>query len=400
MTPVPDGAPRPYAGLRVVEMSIAVAGAYTAMLLGDLGADVVKIEPPGGDESRRWQPSIADGEDGCYFVSVNRSKQSLELDIKSPHGRDVLDRLLSDADVLIVNFRPQALDRLGLDVDTVRRRYPRLIYATLTGFGLTGPRANQPAMDLFIQAQSGLMSITGTQDGTPVKVPVPLVDLAAALFAMTGIQSAIRERDSSGRGAHIDVCLQDSLIAFLLYHMTGYLETGAQPRPMGTAHPGIVPYRSFPTQNGQLVLAVFTDRQFASAATVIGRPELAEDPRFARVEHRVRHREHLDAVFTEAFASASTRHWVDAMTEADVPCTPISNLAAVADDPDVRARGAIATLHGPDGRSIRMPASPLIIDGHRVQPRRPPPNLDADADEVMAALGYPVDNGSQIRSTR
>lgn len=398
MTPVPDGAPRPYAGLRVVEMSIAVAGAYAAMLLGDLGADVVKIEPPGGDESRRWQPSIADGEDGCYFVSVNRSKRSLELDIKSPRGREVLDRLLSDADVLIVNFRPRALDRLGLDVDTIRRRYPRLIYATLTGFGLTGARANQPAMDLFIQAQSGLMSITGTQDGTPVKVPVPLVDLAAALFAMTGIQSAMRERDGTGRGAHIDVCLQDSLIACLLYHMTGYLETGAQPRPMGTAHPGIVPYRSFPTQDGQLVLAVFTDRQFASAAAVIGRPELAADPRFTRVEHRVLHREHLDAIFTEAFATAGTQYWVDTMTEADVPCTPINDIAAVADDPEVQARGALATLHRQDGRSLRMPASPIIIDGRRVQPKKPPPDLNTDADELLADLG--TDHSGQMRSTR
>lgn len=381
--------PAPYAGLRVVEISIAVAGAYTAMMLGDLGAEVIKIEPPGGDESRMWPPAAAVGDDGCYFLSVNRSKRSLPVDLKSADGRELLDRLLQRTDVLIVNFRPKALERLGLEVDTVRSRYPRLIYTTITGFGLTGPLANQPAMDLFIQAQCGLMSITGTENGTPVKVPIPVVDLSAALFALTGIQSAIRERDRTGAGAHIDVCLQDSLIALLLYHVTGYLETGAQPRPMGTSHPGIAPYKAFDTPGGQLVLAVFTDRQFAAACGVIGRPELAGDARYAQVNKRVRHREEIDEIFAAAFATKDTEYWVRAMTEADVPCTAIREVGSVADDPVVLAQGSIASLPRGDGQPpLRMPASPLIIDGNRLQPRSAPPAVNDDALDVLVELGY------------
>lgn len=401
MPTLDESAPRPYAGLRVVEIAIAVAGPYAAMMLGDLGAEVIKIEPYDGDESRRWAPKAAVGEDGCYFLSVNRSKRGLQLDIKSAEGREILDRLLGRADVLIVNFRPQALHRLGLDVDSVRARYPRLVYATLTGFGLTGSRANQPAMDLFIQAQAGLMSITGTEEGTPVKVPIPLVDLSAALFTVTGIQSAIRERDRTGAGSHVDVSLQDSLIACLTYHMTGYLETGAIPRPMGTAHPGIVPYRGYDTADGQLVLAVFTDRQFASAARAIGRPELAEDERFSRVDRRVRHRDELDAIFGQAFRTGSTEHWVAAMTEADVPCTPIRDVGAVGSDPEVLASGAIAELpRGAELPALRMPASPIVLDGVRLAPQSSAPVVGADAADILAELGFAADEIAALRSVR
>lgn len=382
-------APRPYAGLLVVEISIAVAGAYAAMMLGDLGAEVIKVEPPAGDESRHWHPAAAVGDDGCYFLSVNRSKLSVQVDIKTVEGQELLDRVLSSADVLIVNFRPRALEKLGLSVANVRSRYPRLIYATVTGFGLSGAQANHPAMDLLIQAQTGLMSITGAVAGEPAKVPIPVVDLAAALFALTGIQCAIRDRDRTGEGAHIDVSLQDSLIAFLLYQMTGYLETGVQPRRMGTEHPGIVPYRSFDSSDGQLVLAVFTDRQFVAACRVIGREDVATDVRYTRVDQRVESREGIDRIFSAAFVTRGTEYWVEAMTDADVPCTPIRTVGDVAEDPNVLMKGAIATMSRmPDGPPLRMPASPLIINGDRVQPMCLPPRMGADAEQLFERFGY------------
>ena len=376
-------------GLKVVELSTAVAGPYAAMMLGDLGADVIRVESLGGDESRRWPPKESSGDDGCYFLSVNRSKRAIQMDAKSEEGREVLQRLIANADVLITNYRPQSLERLGLAVEKIREEFPTLIYATVTGFGYTGSRANEPAMDLLMQAAAGLMSMTGTEDGSVVKVPIPIVDLSASLYATIAIQSALRSREQTSAGCHVDVSLRDSLLSMLAYHATGYLERGDIARPFGTSHPGIAPYRAYNTADGQLILAVFTDQQFKRAATVIGERDLASRAGFAKVEDRVANREEIDRIFGHAIEQRPTAHWLDAMAAADVPCTPINDVGAALEDPSLKESGTIVSFPRADGAPpMRMVGSPIVFDSDRVQPSKRPPLVGHEAYDILAEIGF------------
>src|SRR5436853_3131777 len=324
---------QPLAGLRVVDLSRVLAGPLCTMILGDLGADVIKIERPGsGDDTRTWGPPFVDG-DAAYYLSLNRNKRSVVVDLSSEDGAADARKLVAAADVVIENFRPGVMESFGLGLDALREEHPRLVTCTLTAFG-EDPSETRPGYDIIMQALSGLMSVTGEPDGDPVKVGVALLDVIAGLYAAIGILAALTERDRTGRGRHVSVSLFDAAAAAMVNQAANQLLGGIVPSAMGTAHPNIVPYQAFRASDRSFILAAGNDRLFARTCEVIGRPELAEDPRFATNEARVRERETLVPLLQEILGTATAEHWLSALEEAGVPCAPVRRLDEVFASPE------------------------------------------------------------------
>ncbi len=377
MSPAP-----PLAGLVIVDLTRVLAGPYATMVLADLGADVIKIERPGqGDEARGVGPFK--GGVSAYFTSINRGKRSVTLDLKHPKGRDLLLRLLDGVDVLAENFRPGVMARLGLGYDALAPRFPRLIYAATSGFGQTGPDARRPAYDLVIQARSGLMSITGEPGRPPVRVGVSLGDLSGALFTVVGVLAALEARHRTGRGQLVDVAMLDSTVALLENAILRYDVTGEVPGPLGTRHPTVTPFEVFETASGSMVLAISNDAQWRRFCDAAGRPDLADDCRFATNQLRTAHYEALRPELARTLAARSAAEWLDRLAAAEVPCGPIRSVAEAVEDPQIAARGMIAEVLQPGLGRLRTAGTPLRLSATPAVPVRPAPGLGEHTDAVL-----------------
>lgn len=361
----------PLAGLRVVDLSRVLAGPYAAQILGDLGADVLKIEHPHGDDTRRWGPPQHDGA-AAYYLAANRNKRSRVLDFTRPDDHAALRSLIAGADVLIENFKPGDLARHQLDFPALQPHHPRLVYCSITGFGHTGPLAPRAGYDALIQAMAGLMSVTGPDPDHPTKVGVAVADLSTGLYAVIAILAALRERERSGLGQHIDLALFDVQVAGLANLGMNFLCSGEVPRPLGDAHPTIVPYQSFPTADRPLMIAVGNDTQFAALARALGEPTWPADPRFASNPARVAHRELLVPAIAAHLAQKPRAHWLARLEPTGVPHGPIQNLGELAHDPQLRARGLFTTM---DDAHTPCLKNPIVLSRTPISSYRRPPTL-------------------------
>jgi CoA:oxalate CoA-transferase len=377
--------PGPLAGLLVVDLTRVLAGPFCTMVLADLGARVIKVEAPGGDDARRIGPFV-DGE-SAYFTSLNRGKQSIALDLKHAADRTVFEKLLARADVLCENFRPGVMDRLGYGWETLHERHPRLVLASTSGFGQTGPYAGRPAYDIVVQAMGGVMSLTGHPGSPPTRVGSSLGDITAGLFTAVGIQAALLERERSGNGRRVDVSMLDAQVATLENAIARHAATGEVPGPMGSRHPSIAPFEALATARGHIVIAAGNDALFAVLCETLERAELAHDPRFAGNELRRRNAVELSQLLEDALALRPADAWIERLLEAGVPCGPLNDVAAVVADPQVVARNMIVTAALEGGGRLEMAGNPVKISGFVDPPTRDAaPGLDADRAAIVAEL--------------
>jgi len=375
-------------GLKVLDLSRILAGPYATQMLADLGAEVWKVESPWGDDTRRWGPPFKEGE-SAYFLSTNRGKKSLAVNLKDPRGQEVVRRLAAEADVLVENFKAGDLARYGLDYESLAAVNPRLVYASITGFGQNGPRAHEPGYDAALQGITGIMSITGEPDGPPVKIGVAWIDVLTGLTAAVGILAALRERDVSGRGQHLDLALFDVGVAALVNQAQAYLMSGVVPQRMGSAHPQIVPYQAFEAADKWFILAVGNDGQYQRLTEAIGRPDLWEDERFRTNAGRVEHRRELVPLLQEIFKSRSRSEWLEVLRQAGVPVTPVNDVGEALADPQAEARGLLWQVEHPSLGETPLLASPLQhMSRTPAWPAAPPPLLGQHTREVLqSALG-------------
>jgi formyl-CoA transferase/CoA:oxalate CoA-transferase len=387
----------PLAGVRILDLSRILSGPFATMIFADLGADVIKLENPRtGDDTREWAPPYQ-GDQSAYFLSVNRNKRGIAVDLKAAQGREVALRLVDRADVLVENFRPGTAARLGLGYDDLHARNPGLIYASISGFGQTGPYASEPGYDAIAQALGGIMSVTGEADGEPVRVGNSAADLSAAMWAAIGILAALHARHTSGCGEWIDISLLDGQIAWLTYLAGGYFASGEVPRRYGSAHPSIVPYQALRTADGHLMVAVGNDTLWRRFAPLIGLPELVDDPRFDSNPQRVANRAELIPLIEAALATRGSVAWADELSRVGIPAGPINNVDAALEHPQVAARDMVLSTEHPTAGTLRMTGSPIKLSRYTATVRRPPPTLGEHTDAVLGELGYSAAEISALR---
>lgn len=387
-------------GLRVVDLTQALAGPFCTMILGDLGADVIKVERPGeGDQSRGWGPPFLQGE-SSYYLSTNRNKRSLTLDLDKPAGQEVMARLLERADVFLTNIpRWDSLRKRGLDYETVHARWPRLVYCIITGFGMTGPYAGRSGYDLVAQAMSGTMALTGEPEGEPQRFPSALADMTAGLYAAIGILAALEARRKTGEGQLIDISLLEGQIAWLTNIAGAYFATGEELPRLGNLHPSIVPYQPFPTKDGYIILTVGTDRLWHKLCEVLGIEEtVGRDPRFATNRDRNAHRTELVPILTDIFRERERAYWLERLEEAGIPCAPIYTVAQALNDPHFLARGGVVELEHPRAGKVRSLGNPVRLSATPPAYRRPPPMLGEHTDEVLQEVGYTPEEIAALRA--
>ncbi|MEM6283024.1 MAG: CaiB/BaiF CoA-transferase family protein [Chloroflexota bacterium] len=377
-------------GIRVLDFTRILAGPTCTMLLADLGADVIKVENPGkGDDTRHWGPpwlGTGDDRQSAYFLSVNRNKRSLTLNLKTEAGQNIAKKLATRSHVVIENFKRGQMDGFGLGYHNLKQVNPALVYCSITGFGQTGPYSQRPGYDYVIQAMSGLMSITGPTDGDPHKVGVATADIYAGLFATTAIQAALRHSERTRQGQYIDTSLLDSQIAALVNIASNFLVSGMTPPRLGNLHPNIVPYQTFRAADGEFVLAVGNDRQFRLLCGMIERQDLLEDPRYATNPARVENRDTLVPILQEIFAQQPRKRWISSLLENGIPAGPINDVGTALHDPHVQARGMVAEAAHPNGETLRYVASPLKLSETPAEMRTPPPLLGQHTDEILTDL--------------
>jgi crotonobetainyl-CoA:carnitine CoA-transferase CaiB-like acyl-CoA transferase len=391
----------PLAGLRVIDCSTVLAGPYCTMLLGDLGAEIIKVEPPEGDATRGWGPpwvgSVEAGtRTAAYFLAVNRNKRGLRLDLKTQDGAAVLRRLLADADVLVENFRGDGFARLGFDDEMLRVLNPRLVHLAISGYGSTGPAAERPGYDFIVQAVSGLMSITGapeSEGGSPTKVGVAISDILTGMLGAVGLLGALvgRERDAglvAGAGQRVDVSILGATLASLVNQAQNAFVSGIAPGRLGNAHPNIVPYETFETSDGALAVAVGSERQWPRLCAALGLPQLARDHDFATNGDRVENRSALRPILAEAFAARTTADWMTVLEAAEIPCGPINDILDAFASPEAVALGMSVDQEHPAFGSTRQVGLPFQLSGTPASIRTPPPTLGQDTDAILADVGY------------
>ena len=395
--------------IRVLDMSRILAGPWAGQVLADLGADVIKIErPERGDDTRSWGPPwltrrSGDPGDAAYYYCANRNKRSLALDITSPQGQEIIRSLAAQSDILLENYKVGGLKKYGLDYDSLKAINPRLIYCSITGFGQDGPYADRAGYDFLIQGMSGLMSITGEKDGQPgagpQKVGVALTDVLTGMYAATGVLAALAARDRTGEGQQIDIALMDVQVACLANQAMNYLFSGCSPTRLGNAHPNIVPYQSFETADGYMILAVGNDSQFSRFCQQAGVPELAQDPRFVTNARRVDNREALIGLIAPVIQRRRTGDWIAALEAVSVPCGPINSIKEAFDDPQIKARGMQLALTDPASLTGTTPsvANPLKMSGTPVCYQRPAPALGQDSRQILQQAGLTHEQIDQLQ---
>ena len=408
MSTTPPGA---LAGIKVLDLSRVLAGPWATQMLADLGADVVKVERPvAGDDTRHWGPPFLqdaaghDTREACYFTACNRNKRSITVDMAHPEGQQLLRRMAREADVVVENFKVGGLAQYDLDYESLKALNPRLIYCSITGFGQDGPYAERAGYDLMVQAMCGLMSITGHADGQPgggpLKVGVAVIDVFTGLYASNAILAALNARHTTGAGQYIDMALLDVGMAVLANQAAGYLATGQAPQRAGNTHPSLAPYQDFATRDGNVLLAIGNDGQFARFCAAVGRDDWAQDERFASNTARVQNRPALLALMEPLMRTRGTAEWIALLEDKAVPCGPINTVAQAFDDPQVRARGLRVELPrsaGDDNPSVATVANPMRLSATPVSYRRAPPTLGQHTDEVLAELGL---DGAAVAALR
>jgi CoA:oxalate CoA-transferase len=386
---MPDPAkipPGPLDGLLVIDLTRVLAGPYCTLVLAELGARVIKVERPGhGDDAREVGPFI--GGKSAYFMSLNRGKESIALDLGADGDRAIFERLVARADVLVENYRPGVLAKHGFGWDALNRRFPRLVLASISGFGQTGPYSSRPAFDMVVQAMGGVMSLTGWPGGPPTRVGTSIGDITAGLFGTIGVLAALQEREHTGLGRHVDVAMLDSQVAILENAIARYAATGEVPGPLGARHPSIAPFAAFRARDKYLVIAAGHDGMFRKLCDLLEASELCGDPRFIGVQERVRNADALGVELEKRLATRDAADWLARLAPAGVPCGPIHDVAGVLSDPQVRARNMIVSVDDPVAGRLEMPGNPIKLDGRADPTTRPPaPELDANRAAILAEL--------------
>lgn len=385
----------PLKGIRVLDLTRILAGPSCTQILGDLGADIIKIERPGsGDDTRGWGPPFLQDEHGeptresAYYLSTNRNKRSLSLDIATPQGRELLQELLGQSDILVENFKVGDLNKRGFGWKDVHAQFPKVIYCSITGFGQDGPYSGRPGYDFIIQGMGGLMSITGDPHGQPMKVGVPISDIMSGMYACVSILAALRQREQTGEGQHIDISLLDVQLAWLYNQASNYLVGGEEPGRLGNAHPNIVPYETFATKDGYINIGIGNDGQFQRFCTIADCSGLATDPRFNTNTLRLKHRNELVPALQQVFIARPSAYWLTELEQHAIPCGPINTISEVFKDPHVRHRGMLTKVHHPAAgdQPIPLVASPIKMSGARPEIRHAPPSAGQHTEEILSEL--------------
>ena len=388
----------PLEGLRVLDLSRILAGPFCTMMLGDMGADVIKVEHPrGGDDTRSWPPFYEGGE-STYFQSVNRNKKSLTLDLKLEEGKKNLRRLVERSDIFIQNFRPGTIERLGFGYEECSALNPRLIYASISGYGQSGPSRERPAYDILLQAEGGLMSITGEQEGNSCKTGIAIADLTTALFAIQGILLAVIAREKSGRGQFIDMAIQDGQAALMSHAAGNFFGTGKPPGRMGNRHPSICPYRDFACSDGVLIVAAANDSLWDRFARTIGRDDLAENPKWKTNDGRVKGRDELEAEIEKILATKTRAEWGNIISKAGIPCGPVKDIGEVASDPQILHRDMVVEIDHAKTGVLKMMGIPVKLSETPGEVKLPPPILGEHTEEILRdLLGQPPEAVESLR---
>jgi crotonobetainyl-CoA:carnitine CoA-transferase CaiB-like acyl-CoA transferase len=380
----------PLSDVKVLDLTRAMSGPFCTMMLADLGAQVIKVEPPGGDETRLWGPPFI-GKESTYFLSINRNKKSIVIDLRKEKGLEIVNKLARGSDVLVENFRPGTTAKLGINYEKIRLVNPDIVYCSISGFGQTGPSREKPGYDIITFATSGMMSITGEAKRPPVKVGVPVSDICAGMYGAYAIMSSLykRERDSKQKGAYIDVSMLEGQISWLTHQASAYFATGENPEPLGSMHPSIAPYQAFKASDeSYFILAVGNDELWKRFCAAIGSNELEKDQRFKSNPERVRNRIELEKTLSGIFATEPSQKWIERISAAGVPCCPINKLDQVFSDPQVKERKMVLESDHPTAGKIKQLGLPYHFDQFEFRVRSPPPLLGEHSEEVLSSLGY------------
>ncbi|SDK53475.1 CaiB/BaiF CoA transferase family protein [Natronorubrum texcoconense] len=388
---------QPLAGITVIDATQALVGPFTGQTLGDLGADVIKVERPGhGDLTRTYSPQYGE-ELSAYFVSTNRNKRSISLDLTTAEGQAILHDLVAGADVFVQNFSPGKAKAFGAEYETLSSVTDDLVYCDISGYGEDSPYADRKSFDIILQGESGMMSVTGTE-AQPARIGVSICDLAGAMTAIYSILTALYHRERTGEGQYIDVSLLDASFQFLGYHVSNYFATGENPGRMGTRHPSLMPYQAFETADSHIVVGVVSEHIWPKLCRAIGREEWIDDERYATFSDRVENRGELDPVLDDIFSARPTDEWMTILQNENVPCTPVRDVETLVDDPHIETRGMIAEMEHPELGTFKSPANPVNFSSLETDADGPPPRLGEHTDEVLAELGFDESERDRLRS--
>ncbi|MDR6999237.1 CaiB/BaiF CoA-transferase family protein [Neobacillus niacini] len=383
-------------GIKVLDLTRVLAGPYCTMILADLGADVIKVEAPGGsDETRGWGPPFQNGV-SAYYLCTNRNKRSLTVDLKTDEGRDIIRELAKEADVLIHNFKFGSMEKWLLDYDSLKKINSKLVFCSITGFGESGPYRHLPGYDYIIQGMSGMMSITGNQDGSPFKIGVAMVDILTGLYSAISIEAALLERERSGMGQKIDMSLMDAAVSSLANVASNYLISGNVPQRLGNDHPNIVPYSIFNTMDGEIIIAVGNNRQFTALCEAMEIPEIAKDEKYRTNEARVENRMELTEILENKLQLKPTHHWMELFSQNNIPCGPIQTMDQVFDHPQVMARDMVVQINHPEAGPVKLVGSPIKLSRTSTKLERHPPIAGEHTIEILQEAGYTPEKIQQL----